>query len=129
MVQLFIKDTDKGIAPAGFDDIADGSLFAEFHITNDDVWQAVKDGSYKGFSLEGYFGLEENTDEAYEDIVDALEGKFSRLFKKYTKKEIMGKFQKFMKKLMVACASMTTDKGILSWEGKTIVICTLKNYI
>lgn len=117
MVQMFIKDAEKGIAPEGFDDIADGSLFAEYHITNDEVWEAVKDGTYKGFSLEGYFGLEENTDEDYSDIVDALEGKFSRLFKHISKQEFMGKFQKFMKKLMVACASMATDKGVLSWEG------------
>ena len=55
MVQYFIKDSARGVNPTGFEDIADGSLFAEFHILNDDVWEAVKDGTYKGFSLEGVF--------------------------------------------------------------------------
>ena len=58
MVQFFIKDSTRGVSPAGFDDIADGSLFAEFHILNDDVWEAVKDGTYKGFSLEGVFDFQ-----------------------------------------------------------------------
>ena len=44
LVQYFIKDTAKGISPAGFDNIADGSLFAEFHVTNDEVWQGIKAG-------------------------------------------------------------------------------------
>ena len=55
MVQYFIKDSTRGVNPTGFEDIADGSLFAEFHILNDEVWEAVKDGTYKGFSLEGVF--------------------------------------------------------------------------
>ena len=57
MVQYFIKDTARGVNPAGFEDIADGSLFAEFHILNDEVWEAVKGGTYKGFSLEGVFDI------------------------------------------------------------------------
>ena len=55
MVQYFIKDSARGVSPEGFGDIADGSLFAEFHVLNDEVWEAVKDGTYKGFSLEGVF--------------------------------------------------------------------------
>ena len=55
MVQYFIKDSARGVNPTGFENIADGSLFAEFHILNDEVWDAVKDGTYKGFSLEGVF--------------------------------------------------------------------------
>ena len=48
MVQYFIKDTNAGVNPTGFEEIADGSLFAEFHIVNDDVWNQVKDGTFKG---------------------------------------------------------------------------------
>ena len=64
MVQYLIKDTERGIAPEGFADIADGSLFAEFHIMNDEVWDAVKDGTYKGFSLEGLFDFQPEPDVA-----------------------------------------------------------------
>lgn len=55
MVQYFIKDSARGVNPDGFADIADGSLFAEFHILNDEVWRSIKDGTYNGFSLEGVF--------------------------------------------------------------------------
>lgn len=65
MVQWFIKDSARGVNPAGFEDIADGSLFAEFHISdNDEVWEAVKNGTYKGFSLEGVFDFEPEADVA-----------------------------------------------------------------
>lgn len=105
MVQYFIKDTAAGIAPEGFEDIADGSLFAEFHVVNDDVWAAVKDGTYKGFSLEGVFDL---TPEQ---------------FSKQTPKDnnYMSKINKFKerlrKMLAVAFAEITTDKGVLGWDG------------
>ena len=53
MVQYFIKDTAAGVAPAGFEDIADGSLFAEFHITSDEIWSAVKTGPTRVSVLKG----------------------------------------------------------------------------
>lgn len=62
MVQYFIKDTARGVNPESFPDIADGSLFAEFHVVNDEVWDAVKAGTYKGFSLEGVFDFVPETD-------------------------------------------------------------------
>lgn len=61
MTQYFFKDSAKGIAPAGFDKVEEGSLFAEFHVENDEVWQGVKDGTFKGFSLEGMFALVPDT--------------------------------------------------------------------
>ena len=75
MVQYLIKDTERGIAPTGFDDIADGSLFAEFHILNDDVWEAVKDGTYKGFSLEGVFDFVPEPEVAARMEIDDTEHK------------------------------------------------------
>ena len=84
MVQWFIKGD--GVTVSGFEDIADGSLFAEFHILNDEVWKAVKDGTYKGFSLEGLFDLSPERDKTQvEEIVDDLDGQFSRLIKKTLK--------------------------------------------
>ena len=117
MVQYFIKDAEAGVNPSGFEEIADGSLFAEFHIVNDDVWEQVKDGTFKGYSLEGVFDLVPETDEEkVESIVDSLEGKFNKLFKNFN----MSKFKKFMARLskaLVEFANVTTDKGILAWDG------------
>ena len=59
LTQMFVKDVEKGVNPKGFEEYADGSIFAEFHIMNDEVWNAIKDGTYKGFSLAGCFTVEE----------------------------------------------------------------------
>ena len=80
MVQYFIKGD--GIRVDGFDDCADGSLFGEFHVVNDEIWDEIKAGTYKGFSLEGVFDLvpERDKDEIQE-IVDILDGAFRKHFK------------------------------------------------
>lgn len=121
MVQYFIKDTAKGVAPAGFEDIADGSLFAEFHIVNDEVWDAVVAGTYKGFSLEGVFDLVPERDvDKVQDIVDTLNGLFSRIFKpkKYEKMSKVKGLLARLAKALVEMGNVTTDKGILSWDGE-----------
>lgn len=52
----FISDKDLGIpCMAGFEDCADGSWFITAKVNNDDVWAKVKDGTIKGFSVEGIF--------------------------------------------------------------------------
>jgi hypothetical protein len=43
----------------GFEDIADGSWFGSFYVENDDVWQQIKDGTFRGFSVEGVFDYEQ----------------------------------------------------------------------
>ena len=117
MVQYFIKESANGINPAGFEEIADGSLFAEFHIVNDEVWASIKDGSYKGFSLEGVFDFApENDAEKTAEIVESLDGKFSKFLKNIT----MGKLTRFKAALLKAFAefaNITTDKGVLAWDG------------
>lgn len=61
--ELFIKDSSKGIAPQGFDDVEDGSLFGVYKVHNDEVWEMVKRGECMGFSLEGYFHVSRHQDE------------------------------------------------------------------
>ena len=61
--ELFIKDSAKGIAPQGFEDIEEGSLFGVYKVHNDEVWDMVKRGEYQGFSLLGHFhGVREKND-------------------------------------------------------------------
>ena len=79
MVELFIKDRNKGKNPTGFEDINDGSLFATFKVYNQDIWQQIKNGTFKGYSLEGFFNYvipDNNTDEVVEDeekLIDDIE--------------------------------------------------------
>lgn len=55
MVQWFLSDKEHGVNPEGFEGVNDHSLFAEFHVLNDEIWSAIKDGTFKGFSLAGFF--------------------------------------------------------------------------
>lgn len=73
MVQFFIKDTENGINPKGFEMYDDGSLFAEFKVNNDEVWKQIKEGTYKGFSLAGIFDIEEYTNDEEQEYNDCVE--------------------------------------------------------
>lgn len=54
MVEYFIKDTEKGINPKGFDDVSDGSLFVTYKIEDDELWGEIikPDSEFRGFSIE-----------------------------------------------------------------------------
>lgn len=119
MVQYFIKDTEGGINPKGFEDISDGTLFAEFHVVNDVIWDAIKEGTFKGFSLEGVFDLQPEQDaEKVEDIVDSLAGAFSKLFSTNKIMSKMSKFKEALAKLLQEFGNVTTDKGVIAWDGE-----------
>ena len=60
MFESFIVDKKRGILPMkGFEDVADGSWFGSFYVENEEVWNKVKAGEFKGFSVEGLFDYEE----------------------------------------------------------------------
>jgi hypothetical protein len=60
MFESFIVDKKRGILPMkGFEDVADGSWFGSFYVENQEVWDKVKAGEFKGFSVEGLFDYEE----------------------------------------------------------------------
>lgn len=102
LVQYFIKDSAKGIDPVGFETIENGSLFAEFQIHDTALWEQVKNGSFKGFSLEGVFALEP----VKEDTTNSN-----------TNMSKMQKFKEALAKLIgETFAQVTTDKGVLRWE-------------
>lgn len=59
MFESFIVDKKRGIMPmVGFEDVADGSWFGSFYVENPKVWDAIKAGGLKGFSVEGLFDYE-----------------------------------------------------------------------
>lgn len=59
MFESFIVDKKRGIMPmAGFEDVADGSWFGSFYVENPKVWDKIKSGELKGFSVEGMFDYE-----------------------------------------------------------------------
>ena len=86
--EMYIKDSERGISPKGFEDVEEGSLFATYHILNDEVWEKVKSGEFKGFSLAGIFAEEEfnavdedMTDEEFDEVMDLVH-QIEKLMKK-----------------------------------------------
>lgn len=96
LTQIFFKDTAAGIAPVGFEEIEEGSAFGEYHVTNDEVWNAVKAGTFRGFSIEGYFN-EVETQETFQK-----------------QKNMSVNFRK----VFVRMRDVVTDKAVLLWDGE-----------
>ena len=66
MFESILIDQERGIGtPSGHDTLPNGSWFGSFKVDNDAVWAKVKDGTFRGFSVEGIF------DEAIERDIDS----------------------------------------------------------
>ena len=78
--ESFISDSQRGIAPmAGYEDLPNGTWFVSMKVNNPTVWQQVKEGKLKGFSIEGFFGMEKkevkaemSVDSAFDEILELV---------------------------------------------------------
>jgi hypothetical protein len=80
MFESFIVDSERGIqAMKGFEDAPQGSWFGSFKVENEEVWNKIKSGEFKGFSVEGIFNYKKekqaiSVEEAmWSKIVEILE--------------------------------------------------------
>jgi hypothetical protein len=56
----WIADESKGIPKMKqFENLPDGTWFLGAKVMNDETWSKVKDGTFKGFSVEGMFDMTE----------------------------------------------------------------------
>ena len=62
LVEIYIKDSEKGISPNFLKDIPDGSLIGSYKIHDDVLWNMCKEGTLHGFSLAGWFDVKEFKD-------------------------------------------------------------------
>lgn len=105
LIEVYQKDSSKGISPNFVDDVPDGSLMASFHITNDALWDEIKNGDFlNGFSLEGFFTIVKMSKDNNNQI---------------NKENKMSKIAKFIKSLM-KFGQVETDKGFLYFEPEEI---------
>ena len=80
--QSMILDKENGICPTAFKDLPDGTWLVGCKVDNDEVWNAVKSGEVKGFSIDGYFHAEpEKQEEKPEEksTIDSLDDLFDWL--------------------------------------------------
>ena len=115
LTQLFIKDKSKGIDPVGFEEVSDGSLFAEYKILNEEVWKGICNGVYRGFSIEGVFEIEPSPQ------------KFDKVDKNQDKNKFnifnMSKLRDKLAKMLLKFDSISTDKADLFYDhdGELVV--------
>ena len=112
MVEMYIKDSEKGISPKGFEDIEEGSLFTTYKIVDEQLWEEIKNSdNINGFSIEIVSDLEPteeyvemNTEEDWlaellawledEEDVEVIMNKQKKKFKRVT----TGDLEDIMKK-------------------------------
>lgn len=110
--ELYVKDVKRGVNPIGFEDIEDGSLFATYHILNDEVWESVKNGEFKGFSIEVIMGM---------TPVEEID--FNKTIKeKENMKTKLQKIKNLISEMLFEFASVTTDKGVIYWDEGEIAV-------
>ena len=111
--EVFIKDTEKGISPVGFEEAADGSLMGIYHITDDALWNDCIEGRFKGISIESLLGIEE----------------FKKKCNKKIKKNNMSKIKDALKRLLMEFNNLSTDKAELYWEEDTELMVGYKVFV
>ena len=57
--ESWVTDRDRGVLPpAGYPDAPNGSWFVSAKVNDMETWKGVKAGLFKGFSVEGFFGVD-----------------------------------------------------------------------
>jgi len=75
-----------------FSDVPEGTWIATYYVKDDELWEQIKSGEYRGFSLEGgfYQTLEqEQVEKIYSTIKDILEKDLSDIEKENLIKELL----------------------------------------
>jgi hypothetical protein len=76
LFESYLLDFERGIMPPkGFEDAKDGSWFVSYIVEDDSIWAKCKDGTWNGFSVEGYFDFVEpksEEDKLLEDLKSLL---------------------------------------------------------
>lgn len=52
LVESYFVNKERGIVPNEFANVTDGSWITSYKIMNEDIWQQIKDGDLRGFSIE-----------------------------------------------------------------------------
>ena len=62
--ESILIDSDRGVkAPAQFEEVPNGSWWGSMKVHNDKVWNLIKEGKFKGFSVEGFFSYVDETED------------------------------------------------------------------
>jgi hypothetical protein len=84
--------------------LQDGSMIVSYHVEDDHVWRKIKNGEFKGFSIELWAGIEKVNFKTKTNMLDKLKAKLAAKRNEPAKK---------------AFAMATTVDGVdIQWEGE-----------
>ena len=111
MLESYIIDKERGICPSEFASAPDGSWVVSYKVSNLDVWNKIKSGEVKGFSVQGLFRiietkLEMNSNKTEENSEHQNKNNIS----------LMSKLKEKIKALLMQYAAVSTDKGNLIYN-------------
>ena len=124
MTEMYIKNTEKGINPVGFEDIEDYSLFATFKINNEDVWNRIVNGEFGGLSMEVMLDLEPTNEfvesdlQSTEEFIKNEEDFFSELMNWLSDEDFEKKKKIFEANRNDILRAIKNENPILIDEGK-----------
>jgi len=79
LTQQFLINSDLGVTtPIGYEKLTNGSWFGFMRVENDNIWNEVKEGTFKGFSVEGFFNLVSEVNKE-EEIINRIINVINRI--------------------------------------------------
>ena len=70
LFESYLVDIERGIMPPkGYEEVADGSWFVSYLVNDDTIWERVKSGEFRGFSVEGIFDFDMSQQQKVEDTL------------------------------------------------------------
>lgn len=112
LLEIYIKDSEKGINPKGFEHIEEGSLMGTYKVESDEVWDLIKSGEVRGFSIE-----------VWSSMTPVEEIDFNKTIKeKENMKTKLQKIKNLISEMLFEFASVTTDKGVIYWDEGEIAV-------
>lgn len=88
MVESYFVNRERGIVPVEFSNVPDGSWIVSFKVQNEDVWNLIKEGDVRGFSIQGFFNYgdeismseqQKNPSKSFDEFMDELVSEYNGL--------------------------------------------------
>jgi len=89
--ESLLIDRERGVTPPnGFEDAPDGSWWGSMRVENDKVWSLIKEGKFKGFSVEGFFSyVQDNEEQTLRSIKEVLNSNLDDFTKEESIKKLL----------------------------------------
>ena len=110
MLESYIIDKERGICPSEFASAPDGSWVVSYKVSNLDVWNKIKSGEVKGFSVQGLFRIIETKLEMNSNKTEESKHQNKNNI------SLMSKLKEKIKALLMQYAAVSTDKGNLIYN-------------